>query len=74
MGVSPCDRPESTYSRTSQCIAQAGILENENAGVLIREDGDSITFALDRSIGTGGLRCTLCIPKVNVRRIRRFRA
>jgi hypothetical protein len=52
----------------------AGILENESAGVLVKEDKKCITIALDRCIGTGGLRCTLCIPKVNVRRIRRFRA
>jgi hypothetical protein len=52
----------------------AGILENESAGVLIKEDKKCITLALDRCIGTGGLRCTLCIPKVNIRRVRRFKA
>jgi hypothetical protein len=52
----------------------SGILENESAGVLISEDKKCITLALDRCIRTGGLRCTLCIPKVNVRRIRRFKA
>lgn len=51
-----------------------GILENESAGVLVCEDKKSITIALDRCIETSGLRCTLCIPKVNVRRIKRIKA
>jgi hypothetical protein len=63
-----------TQGETQTVEDAAGILENESAGVLIQEDKNSITLALDRCIGTGGLRCTLCIPKVNVRRIRRFRA
>jgi hypothetical protein len=52
----------------------AGILENESAGVLVAEDKKSITIALDRCLDTESLRCTLCIPKVNVRSIRRFQA
>lgn len=52
----------------------AGILENESVGIVVHEDKNSITLALDRCIETGGLRCTICIPKVNVRRIRRFKA
>jgi hypothetical protein len=63
-----------TQGETTTADDAAGILENESAGVLIQEDKQRITIALDRCIGTGGLRCTLCIPKVNVRRIRRFRA
>ena len=52
----------------------AGILENESAGVLIKEDKKSLTLALDRCLGTQGVRCTLCIPRVNIRSIRRFKA
>lgn len=51
----------------------AGVLENESAGVLVCEDKKSITIALDHCIDTNGVRCTLCIPKVNVRRIKRIR-
>lgn len=63
-----------TQGETATVEEAAGVLENESAGVLVREDKKCITIALDRCIKTGGLRCTLCIPKVNVRRIRRFRA
>jgi hypothetical protein len=52
----------------------AGILENESAGVLVKEDESSVTIALDRCIETQGLRCTLCIPRVNIRSVRRFKA
>ena len=52
----------------------AGTLDNETAGLLIAEDEESITLSLDRCIDTGGLRSTICIPKVNVRSIRRFAA
>lgn len=51
-----------------------GILENESAGVLVCEDKKSITIALDRCLETKGLRCTLCIPKANVRSIKRMKA
>jgi hypothetical protein len=63
-----------TQGETIDADDAQGVLENESAGVLVREDAESITIALDRCLGTGGLRCTICIPKVNVRRIRRFRA
>jgi hypothetical protein len=67
---------DSSIRRGETCSVEdvCGILENESAGVLVREDKKSITLALDRCVQTGGLRCTLCIPKVNVRRIRRFKA
>lgn len=51
----------------------AVVMEMESAGLLLREDKRSITLALDRGIDSGNLRCTLRIPKANVRRIRRFR-
>jgi len=47
-------------------------LENESAGVLIREDKKTIAIALDRCLDTKDVRLVLCIPKVNIRRIRRF--
>lgn len=57
---------------TSHVDDVAGILENESSGILIREDKKSITLALDRCLDTDGVRSTLCIPKANVRSIRRF--
>ena len=50
----------------------AWLLENETAGILVLEDKKCITLAMDRCIDTGGLRCTICIPKVNIRSIKRF--
>jgi hypothetical protein len=52
----------------------ADLLENESAGILIHECEMSIVIALDRCVETNGLRCSLCIPKVNVRSIQRFKA
>ena len=51
----------------------ATISEMESCGLLIREDKASITLALDRSKNHGWLRSTICIPKVNVRKITRFK-
>ena len=50
-----------------------GLHDLETAGLLIKEDKDSVTLALDRCIQTGGLRCTLCIPRVNIKSIRWFK-
>jgi len=50
-----------------------GFLENESAGVLVKEDKTTITIALDRCLDTKDVRLVLSIPKVNVRCIRRFR-
>jgi len=50
----------------------SGTCENESAGVLIREDRKTITIALDRCIDTKDIRLALCIPKVNILRVRRF--
>lgn len=63
-----------THGGTVTADDAAGVLENESAGVIVREDKKSITIAMDRCIETQGLRCTLCIPKVNVRSVKRFRA
>lgn len=67
---------DSSITRGEVCGPEeaAGVLENESAGVLVCEDKKSITIALDRCLDTSGLRCTLCVPKVNIRSIRRFRA
>jgi hypothetical protein len=61
-----------THGETCMPEDAAGVLENESAGCIVREDKRSITLALDRCLKTEGLRCTLCIPKVNVRFVRRF--
>ncbi len=61
-----------THGETVAREDAAGILENESAGLLIGEDRKSITLALDRCIDTGNFRCTLCIPKVNIRYMHRF--
>lgn len=63
-----------THGETCMPEEAYGILENESVGVLVLEDEESITLAMDRCLDTSGLRCTICIPKVNVRSIRRFRA
>lgn len=63
-----------TTGHTCTVEEATGVLENESAGVLVFEDKKSITIALDRCVDTNGLRCTLCIPKVNIRRIKRIRA
>ncbi|MDB5306059.1 MAG: hypothetical protein JWO38_261 [Gemmataceae bacterium] len=63
-----------THGGTVEPGEAAGILENESAGVVVKEDKKSITIALDRCLGTQGLRCTLCIPRVNIRSVKRFRA
>ena len=66
---------DSSITRGETCLPEdaAGILENESAGVFVSEDKKSITIAMDRCQETGGLRCTLCVPKVNLRSVRRFR-
>jgi hypothetical protein len=51
----------------------SGSLDNESAGVLVREDKKEITIALDRCLDTKDVRLVLCIPKANVRAIRRIR-
>lgn len=51
----------------------SGFCENESAGVLLSEDDKSITIALDRCIDTKDVRLALCVPKANVRSVRRFR-
>jgi hypothetical protein len=66
---------DSSITRGETCLPEdaAGILENESAGVFVSEDKKSITIAMDRCQETSGLRCTLCVPKVNLRSVRRFR-
>src|SRR5438876_595161 len=61
-----------TNGETCQPEDAAGVLENESAGVLVLEDKKSITLAMDRCLDTGCIRCTICIPKVNIRSIRRY--
>lgn len=62
-----------TQGMTVDAADAAGVLENESAGVVVKEDRKCITIAMDRCLGTQGLRCTLCVPKVNIRSIKRFR-
>jgi hypothetical protein len=50
-----------------------GVCENESAGLLVQEDAEKITLALDRCLDTKDVRLVLCIPKANVRQIRRMR-
>lgn len=51
-----------------------GYSEMESAGVLLDEDDDKITLAVDRSLETKNVRLVICIPKANVREVQRFRA
>jgi hypothetical protein len=46
--------------------------ENESAGVVVKEDEEAITIALDRCLDTKDVRLVLCVPKTNVRSIRHF--
>lgn len=48
------------------------ICENESAGLIVHEDEEAIAIALDRCLDTKDVRLVLCVPKVNVRSIRRF--
>ena len=50
-----------------------GFLDNESAGVLVQEDKEKITLALDRCIDTNDVRLGNAQHKANVRKIRRFR-
>jgi hypothetical protein len=50
-----------------------GYCEMESAGFLVEETPDSLTLALDRTLDTGALRLMLCIPKVNVRSVRKVK-
>jgi hypothetical protein len=50
----------------------AGYCENETAGLLIADDDEKITVALDRCIETEKIRLALCIPRVNVRSVQYF--
>jgi hypothetical protein len=50
----------------------SGVCENESAGLLIKEDDKEITIALDRCMDTSDVRLVLCVPKANVRSIRRL--
>jgi len=51
-----------------------GTTENESAGILVSEDDNTITIALDRCLDTKDVRLVLCVPKANILSIRRFRA
>jgi hypothetical protein len=48
-------------------------VELESAGLLVREDEESISLALDRYDGDERWRYIEHIPKVNVRQIRRLK-
>ncbi len=49
-----------------------GPTENETAGLLVADDEENITVALDFCRETNAFRCVLCIPKVNVRCVEHF--
>jgi hypothetical protein len=50
-----------------------GYLENESSGLLVEETKDSVTIALDRCLETKNLRLVLCVPKANIRTMRKFK-
>jgi hypothetical protein len=50
-----------------------GYLENESSGLLVEETKDSVTIALDRCLETKNLRLVLCVPKANIRAMRKFK-
>ncbi len=66
---------DSAIYKGEACQAEdlSGICENESAGVLLEESRESVTIALDRCLDTADVRLVLCVPKANVRHIRRFK-
>ena len=52
--------------------ALTGPCENESAGLPVKEDEKEIVIALDRCLDTKDIRLVLCVPKANVRSVRRF--
>jgi hypothetical protein len=48
-------------------------IEIESAGLLVREDGESVSLALDHYQADGTWRYIAHIPKVNILEIRRLR-
>lgn len=58
------------YHDPCQLEDLSGYCENESAGLLIAQDADKITLAVDRCLDTKEIRMVLCIPMVNVRRVR----
>lgn len=50
-----------------------GFCENESSGLLVSESKDEVTIALDRCLDTNDLRLVLCIPRANIRFLRKVR-
>lgn len=50
-----------------------GYSEMESAGLLVSETKDSVTIALDRSLKGGDVRLVMCVPRVNIRKIKKFK-
>jgi hypothetical protein len=64
---------DASYQR-GECTREELVprVEIESAGLLIHEDEDSVSLALDHYEADGTWRHIEHIPKVNVRRIRRL--
>ena len=56
---------DSSITQGETCTADdaAGVLENEAAGVIVKEDKKCITIALDRCLGTQGLAVASLHPQ-----------
>lgn len=50
-----------------------GYVEQESAGLLVQETEKDVTIALDHCLDTQYLRLILCIPKANIRAMRKVR-
>ena len=64
---------DASYQR-GECTADEMVprVELESAGLLVREDEESVSIALDQYHGDGTWRYIEHIPKVNIRKIRRL--
>lgn len=85
----PSNRPRKTYGTTLAYVRWfdsavykgeacpfediSGYLENESAGILVRETKREVVIVLDRCLDTKDVRLVLSIPRVNIRALRKIR-
>jgi hypothetical protein len=65
---------DSAIYKGEPCAAEelTGFMENESSGILVRETRNEVALALDRCLETKNLRLILCIPRANIRAIRKI--
>lgn len=65
---------DSAIYKGEPCLAEElnGFMENESSGILVKESKDDVTIALVRCLETDNLRLVLCIPRANIRAMRKI--